>query len=467
MIFKVKFSEENTTFKAQFGEIQTVGGTGGYQEGYEYGYKIGKTEGEKIGYQNGISQGEALGYEKGYAQGENDGYLKGHSIGTTEGYQTGYSKGVEEGQLVGYEKGKTDGHKEGYNEGYLIGEQKGYETGYNSGHSDGYEKGKTEGHTEGYNSGIAEGKLQGYTEGYAEGYEKGLTDGEAVGYQKGLKDGEEIGYQKGYIAGETQGYNAGYSEGDSDGYERGHGEGLTAGYENGYNVGFEEGKQSSGVDYDTAYNEGYEKGFTDGQESVPNYLYYARILDNVFGGVVFPENFNFVLKTKGDFAKKDSIAYIFNNSRNLKSVKLVSENRDFVLDITSSFAIAWDGTPTLEIVDLTEFNKKFSKLFNTFRYQKVLKSILGKMDLSECTNTTNTFQNCEALEDIEFESGTIKISISFAQSPKLSATSIQSIIDGLATGLETTQTLTLSNKVVVTDEQKAVIQDKKCWTLVQ
>lgn len=96
MTFKIKFSEENTTFKAGFGEIQTAS-TGGYQEGYEQGYKVGKTDGEKIGYQNGLKQGETI------------------------GYQTGYDQGAEDGRLAGYEEGKTVGEEIGYEKGHTTG----------------------------------------------------------------------------------------------------------------------------------------------------------------------------------------------------------------------------------------------------------------------------------------------------------------------------------------------------------
>ena len=51
------------------------------------------------------------------------------------------------------------------------------------------------------------------------------------------------------------------------------------------------------------------------------------------------------------------------------------------------------------------------------------------------------------------------------RSSKLSAESVQSIIDGLAI-VGTAQTLTLHSSIVLTDEQKAQISSKN-WTLVQ
>jgi hypothetical protein len=75
------------------------------------------------------------------------------------------------------------------------------------------------------------------------------------------------------------------------------------------------------------------------------------------------------------------------------------------------------------------------------------------------------FYNCGRLENVSFVAESIQNSVSFAQSSLLSAESIQSIIDGLAT-VETAQTLTLSKQITLTDEQKATI-NAKGWTLAQ
>ena len=210
----------------------------------------------------------------------------------------------------------------------------------------------------------------------------------------------------------------------------------------------------------------YEAGQNaGGGESVPNYLYYGTRFDSTFVGAVFPENFEFVLRVQR-LSAVNSLNGTFNNCSNLKSIKLINENpNDLVLNMQNTFAIASGNSPTLEIIDITGFNRKFSTCLNTFRYQKKLKSVFGKIDLSACISTANMFQNCEALEDVEFESETIKLSISFAQSSKLSANSIQSIIDGLAT-VTTAQTITFHGSIVLTDTQKATISSKG-WTLAQ
>ena len=79
--------------------------------------------------------------------------------------------------------------------------------------------------------------------------------------------------------------------------------------------------------------------------------------------------------------------------------------------------------------------------------------------------TSNCFNNCKSLEKIKVVPQSIKVPLSFAWSPLLSAESVQSIIDGLAT-VSTAQTITFHKDIALTDEQKQTINDKG-WTLVQ
>lgn len=75
------------------------------------------------------------------------------------------------------------------------------------------------------------------------------------------------------------------------------------------------------------------------------------------------------------------------------------------------------------------------------------------------------FYNCKALVEVRFVAETIHWSISFADSPLLSAESVQSIIDGLAP-VTTVQTITFHKNIALSDEQKQTINEKG-WTLVQ
>lgn len=77
---------------------------------------------------------------------------------------------------------------------------------------------------------------------------------------------------------------------------------------------------------------------------------------------------------------------------------------------------------------------------------------------------TETFLGCTALENIRM-SGEIGQSLSFGDSPLLSAESVKSIIECLVE-TQSTSTVTFNSQVVLSDEQKAEISEKG-WTLVQ
>ncbi len=215
-------------------------------------------------------------------------------------------------------------------------------------------------------------------------------------------------------------------------------------------------------DFPDKIAEVYEAGKSEGGGT--DWLYYATNCNAIYTGAVFPEKAEIVIKVKG----ATNYSFMFNNTQNIKSIKMISETQDTVVDVDRFCTARFDLDKALELVDFTEFNKKYSNIFNMFYNQTKLKTILGAMDLSSCTNTSNAFSSCSALEDIEFEKETIKISIYFTSCSLLSAESIQSIIDGLAdlTG-STAQTLTVHATVgaKITDEQKAAISAKN-WTLV-
>lgn len=179
-----------------------------------------------------------------------------------------------------------------------------------------------------------------------------------------------------------------------------------------------------------SYEQGYEDGYAKAESENP--FYYATTLNNIFGGAIFPENYEAVLKVKKAYSDL-KCEFMFNNCHYLKTAKLISDDKTNTISFRSTFAKANDSTnqSTLELVDLTDFNRKFSSLQIAFQYQTKLKSILGALDLSECTYTTNGFYYCNSLEDIEFVSNTIPISISFSSCKNLTHDSLMSIINGL------------------------------------
>lgn len=102
---------------------------------------------------------------------------------------------------------------------------------------------------------------------------------------------------------------------------------------------------------------------------------------------------------------------------------------------------------------------------NMFYACRSLKTIEEPLDFSLVSILNNPFGLCEALENVCFVPESLKCTFTISYSSKLSAESIQSIIDGLAT-VETAQTLTLNSAITLTDEQKATI-NAKGWTLAQ
>ncbi len=121
-------------------------------------------------------------------------------------------------------------------------------------------------------------------------------------------------------------------------------------------------------------------------------------------------------------------------------------------------------TQSLEEAVLNFSTKNIINYNAAFRASTV-KKIIGILDFSSATTVDRMFDACNYLEEVAFEPNTLSISISLFNSSKLTGDSIQSIIDGLAT-VETAETLTLNSAIVLTDEQKATINEKG-WTLAQ
>lgn len=160
---------------------------------------------------------------------------------------------------------------------------------------------------------------------------------------------------------------------------------------------------------------------------------------------------------KMDLSKVTTLTNTFSGMANLKRV-------DYYLNTESctNHVYAFAYSKKLEYVKGINTSKS-TDVNGMFRDCNALKTIEEPLDFSSTTNTS-AFRYTPALENVRFVEKTIKYSIAF-NSPLLSAESIQSIIDGLAT-VETAQTLTLNSAIALTDEQKATI-NAKGWTLAQ
>lgn len=101
---------------------------------------------------------------------------------------------------------------------------------------------------------------------------------------------------------------------------------------------------------------------------------------------------------------------------------------------------------------------------NMFR-SALVETIEEPLNFSKVTSFGTPFWQCSTIINISFVKESIHYSFPIAHTSKLSAESIQSIIDGLAT-VDTTQTLTLHSSVVdkLTDEQLEIIANKN-WTV--
>lgn len=208
---------------------------------------------------------------------------------------------------------------------------------------------------------------------------------------------------------------------------------------------------------DYYYTSEYDSAFADGVASVPNPLEYAMSCVQLLYGATFPENYELTLNVP----RATNFTTMTQNATNLVKLIIKGNIDGNKVVLSSAFRCS-----TLVVLDLSEFNAiADSDGRNICSGAKALKEVKGTFDFTNVTQCGGAFSNCVALEEIRFKELSIFVSIGFPQSSKLSAESVQSIIDGLAT-VETAQTLTLNSAIVLTDEQKSTIESKG-WTLVQ
>jgi hypothetical protein len=216
-------------------------------------------------------------------------------------------------------------------------------------------------------------------------------------------------------------------------------------YEAGKAEGIEQGK-AEGIE------EGYQEGYNDG-----NILYYALALNTTFGWAKFPENYNMVLRIK----KLTSMGAAFRNAINLKSIKIITEDKETSLSLNQ---VLRENSST-ETLDLTECSRRISNIEYAFYQATALKYIYGAFDLSGVTTTANYDFFANTLEEVEFVPNTIFKSIRFT-STKLTQASVNSIVNGLAdlTG-QTSQKIQLpSNILLMLSVEQLESITAKNWT---
>lgn len=205
----------------------------------------------------------------------------------------------------------------------------------------------------------------------------------------------------------------------------------------------------------------------------------AQDMYGVFQGCSNLENFPTL-----DLSSSTNISYLFQGCSKMKTVKLVNipdrnfnEGSTYVFNNCSSLErIERTNNPLCRgncdnfasgCTSLIAFDQDTSKVTNFYHMfdgdtsLETIKTIDGTVS----QGFASTFLNCSALKNIEITPSTIKFNISFGSSPLLTDTSIQNIINGLAT-VTSQKTLTLHAdvKLKLTDEQKNTITSKN-WQL--
>ena len=140
------------------------------------------------------------------------------------------------------------------------------------------------------------------------------------------------------------------------------------------------------------------------------------------------------------------------------------ETIDYYINSQKGTNFSWAFHNTSKLKTMVGVNTSAATNVKSMFESSVIETIQEPFDFSKVTNAGNVFFRANALKEIRFVAETIKVSIAI-QSSVLSAESIQSIIDGLAT-VETAQTLTLHAdvKAKLTQTQLDTITGKN-WNL--
>lgn len=197
--------------------------------------------------------------------------------------------------------------------------------------------------------------------------------------------------------------------------------------------------------------------------SSENPLMYAVGCERIFIETSFPNGYEITLDMPNfgvEQTNRGNISYSFYKTTGIKKVSFKGNNKKSTCQMESVFRQS-----EVEVIDFSNFILKPNMIVHCFRDCTNLTTILGEIDMSECTNITIPFDHSKNLKEIRFKPNTIKLSISFWSQNLLSNESAQSIINGLAT-VETSQTLTLHGTVKskLTEAQLTQITSKN-WTL--
>lgn len=185
-------------------------------------------------------------------------------------------------------------------------------------------------------------------------------------------------------------------------------------------------------------------------------------LDGIFRNAEFEKEMNIALYPHKIYGANINMASSCNGSKNIRTFKV-----EYKSELSWVLNSAFSSCSELIEVDLGERVAVTGENPNIFSHAISLKKIKTELDLSSATSIANAFLKCDALEEVRFRKNSIKLALSFSNSSKLSAESIQSIIDGLADltgGTGRTITFHKDVKTKLTETQIATITSKN-WTL--
>jgi hypothetical protein len=200
--------------------------------------------------------------------------------------------------------------------------------------------------------------------------------------------------------------------------------------------------------HDDGYSKGFEAGKAEGG-GIDIFQYVKRVNQMFY---------------RGDFGKETKLSVSLpnidvgtNGIVNLADMfRLCRGLVELTLDLPTDkkynlTAFAYDNSTKYSSLEKIVFKNPVKVTnFNNFAvYNQQLTTVEGKVDLSESETNDGCYSNCPALVKVEFVPETIKKSISFAQSTKLSYASITSIMYGLSKN-GSGQTVTLSKAAVDT-----------------
>ena len=190
----------------------------------------------------------------------------------------------------------------------------------------------------------------------------------------------------------------------------------------------------------------------DSIAQIPSFKYLSvNSYASWYEGANFPANTELTVYV-GE--KIESLLAMFAGATNLKKVKLVGDNGG--CEMERMFASS--SVEEVDFSGLTLFQSVGAS--ETFNSCQNLVNVLGVLD-GELNYVSWGFENCPKLETVRFKKESIMCDIYMAESPKLTAATVQSIIDGMTTtGYTGTWFLHNEVKSKLTEKQKKEITDK-------